>query len=256
MATTDRTKHVAKPVLVEEPGAISSPTLNGAGLKIAIVTTRQSQEIVEVLETSCRGELLLKGVTRENICNVHVSVPFELPYAVARELKSAPLDAVVCIGCVVKGQTPSFDFVSEAVTRALMKIGLKKKVPVINGVLTCVDMAQARAAAGLVDPKLRECNHGVEWAQSAIEMAHFNRSMKAKTSKECVCGCHCGTKGCGCTCHCTQCAKGQCAAAGQCADPNCSCEKKTTTTTTIEHASEISSAFDELKVSGGAVCKP
>lgn len=201
MATHAHSEHpVAKPVLVEAPGAIASPKLDGAGLHIGLVYTRQCWKIVDSLVTACRGELLLKGVSRSDIHELQVSLPFEIPYAMKSLMKASPtkLDAVVVVGCMVKGATMSFEFVAEAVTRASMKIGMKMKTPVIYGVLTCLDEHQARVCAGLTgdEDKTRSCSYGVEWAQSAIEMAHINNcAMKDMVE-------NCATKGKG-ECHCT-----------------------------------------------------
>lgn len=207
MATHANSQHpVTKPVLVEAPGAIASPKLDGAGLHIGLVYTRQCWEIVDPLLTACRGELLLKGVSRSDIHELQVSLPFEIPYAMKSLMKasSTKLDAVVVVGCMVKGATMSFEFVAEAVTRASMKIGMKMKTPVVYGVLTCLDKHQARVCAGLTgdEDKTRSCSYGVEWAQSAIEMAHINNCAMRDMVENCVCDCHCVTKGKS-ECHCT-----------------------------------------------------
>lgn len=203
MATQAQKQHpIAKPVLVEAPGAIASPKLDGAGLHIGLVYTRQCWEIVDALLTACRGELLLKGVSRPDIQELQVSLPFEIPYAMKRlmEASSTKLDAVVVVGCMIKGATMSFEFVAEAVTRASMKIGMKMKTPVIYGVLTCLDEHQARVCAGLTDEgKTRTCSYGVEWAQSAIEMAHINKCATKNMVENCACDCHCAEGG-ECTC--------------------------------------------------------
>jgi len=172
---------------------IASPKLDGSGLHIGLVYTRQCHEIVDALVTSCRAELLLKGVTRSNIHELQVSLPFEIPYAMKRMMEAAPVkfDAVVVIGCMVKGATMSFEFVAEAVTRASMKIGMKLKTPVTYGVLTCLDEQQARECAGLTaEGKTRMYTYGVEWAQSAIEMAHINNCAKRDTVANRACDCH------------------------------------------------------------------
>lgn len=188
------TKTIAKPVLMDEPGATASPSLDGTGLCIGLVYTRHCPEVVEALVMACRGELLLKGVSRANIHELEVMSPYDIPYAMKRMLQSSPmrLDAVVCLGCLVRGESLAFDFVAEAVTRACMKIGMKTKTPVIYGVLTCTDEHQARQCAGLAEggSKTRSCNFGVEWAQSAIDMGHMNRKATRKTLELCECKCH------------------------------------------------------------------
>ncbi|TMW58217.1 hypothetical protein Poli38472_011805 [Pythium oligandrum] len=181
----------AKLVLVEEPGAIRSPKLDGTGLHVGLVYTRHSSEIVDPLVMACRGELLLKGVGRENIHELEVMMPYNIPYAMKCMMESAPvkLDVVVCVGCLVRGSL-AYEFVAEAVTRASMKIGMKMKTPVVYGVLICTDEQQARHCAGLTEGKTRTCNYGVEWAQSAIDMAHLNRKGTEKMVELCRCNCH------------------------------------------------------------------
>jgi 6,7-dimethyl-8-ribityllumazine synthase len=192
---------VAKPTLIEEPGAITSPKLDGSGLKIALISTRHCDQVINSLLSACRGELLLKGVQRANLCEIQVSVPFELPYAVNCALAGCKVDAVVVIGCLIQGTSLSYEFVSEAVTRSLMKISLVHQVPVINGVITCTTEAQAKCCAGLVTDQpgcsgKKECNHGIEWAQTAIEMAHLTQETQKKIVQSCQCNCHGGSSQC------------------------------------------------------------
>ncbi|GLE01099.1 hypothetical protein PINS_up009912 [Pythium insidiosum] len=188
-----KSRAVAEPVLVEEPGAIASPTLDGAGLRIGIVSTRHHSHVVDSLATACRGELLLKGVVRSDIEELRVLLPYDLPYATKRllERSNGTLDAVVVIGCLVREQSVAFEFVAEAVTRACLKIGLKYKTPVIYGMLTCTDVSQAKHCAGLHETsKTRSCSFGVEWAQSAIDMARLNREATQTMGDNCECSCH------------------------------------------------------------------
>lgn len=185
--------HVPEPVFVDEPGfAGGHQKVDGSGLQIGIVSTREHNEVVNALVDACRGELMLKGVDRESIHVAQVALPFELPYAMKRLIRSAPMkiDAVICLGCVVRGNSLSYEFVGEAVTRASMKIGMMTKTPVVYGLMTCTSEEQARVCARLTAEHAREPNHGVEWAQAAIEMAHMNQKAAAKTKKSCKCECH------------------------------------------------------------------
>ncbi|KAJ0394332.1 hypothetical protein P43SY_000956 [Pythium insidiosum] len=184
---------VAEPVLVEPPGAIASPKLDGAGLRIGLVSTRHCGSVVDSLTTACRGELLLKGVVRSDLEELRVLLPYDLPYATKclLERTAGTLDAVVVIGCLVREQSVAFEFVAEAVTRACLKLGLKYKTPVIYGVLACASAAQAKHCAGLHETsKMRSCSFGVEWAQSAIEMARLNRQAAQRMVDACSCSCH------------------------------------------------------------------
>ncbi len=97
---------------------------------------------------------------------------FELPLAAKRAAESVatPFDAIICIGCLIKGETMHFEYICEAVSQGVMRVGLDANVPVVFGVLAVLNEAQARARAGLGDGAH---NHGVEWAQSAVKMARL-----------------------------------------------------------------------------------
>jgi 6,7-dimethyl-8-ribityllumazine synthase len=96
---------------------------------------------------------------------------FELPLAARMLIESNPLDAVILIGCVIRGETPHFDFISQAVAHGCMQLGLDTGIPVIFGVLTTNNLDQALDRAGG-----KHGNKGTEAAVTAIKMASFNRS--------------------------------------------------------------------------------
>jgi 6,7-dimethyl-8-ribityllumazine synthase len=179
-----------KPMFVDKPGvAAGSQKVDRSGMQIGIVSAREHGDVVKVLVDACRGELMLKGVDREHIHEAQVALPFELPYATKRLIRSAPMkiDAVICVGCTVRGNSLSYEFIGEAVTRACMMVGMMTKTPVVYGLTTCTSEELARAGAGLA---AREPNNGIEWAQAAIEMAHMNQKACAKMKKACKCACH------------------------------------------------------------------
>lgn len=95
---------------------------------------------------------------------------YELPYAASRVIRKHKVDAVVCIGCLIKGETMHFEYICEAVTQGIMRVNLDSGVPTIFGVLACLTEDQARSRAGLLPGK---SNHGVEWAQTALRMARL-----------------------------------------------------------------------------------
>ncbi|TYZ63529.1 hypothetical protein PybrP1_010169 [[Pythium] brassicae (nom. inval.)] len=213
----------APPVLVEDPGASSFRALDGKGLTIAIVYSRwYGKAVVDPLVKACADELLEKGVEAPHLLRVEVSGAYEIPFAASRliQTKHGQLDAVVCIGCMVKGATMAYEFVSEAVTMAIMKLNVMTDTPVIFGVLTCTSENQAKQCAadiGGCGGSAKKCNHGVEWAQSALEMAHLKRSTAKQIATKCLCKCHCASEHCRCACHCVECACKTCT----CADCTC-----------------------------------
>lgn len=218
-----------QPVLVGDPGTTGSRKLSGKGLRIAVVATRwYNDEIVHPLVAACCKELKDKGVAKEDLTCVEVAGAFELPFVAGRliEARRDELDAVVCIGCMVKGATMSYEFVSEAVTMGIMKLNVKTDTPVVFGVLTAVSKEEAKACTVARDScggSSRKCNHGVEWAQSALEMARLKQCAMARISDKCRCNCHCDDKECRCGCHCTKCDCQECT----CSDCKCtSCEHR------------------------------
>lgn len=146
-----------------EPVAASR---DGHGLRIGIVAARFNAQVVERLLRTAREELARLGVRPEDIVLVRVPGAFELPIAAHALLRSAaPPDAVVCLGAVVKGETPHFDFVAAAAANGILQVGLDTGRPVIFGVLTTSTMAQALDRA---DGTYRR---GADAARDAVEMA-------------------------------------------------------------------------------------
>ncbi len=109
--------------------------------------------------------LLEHGITKENILMRHVPGSFELPLGAKWMLENTNVDAVICIGCIIQGETRHFDFIAQAVADGIMKVGLKFSKPVIFSVLTCNTMEQAEDRAGG-----KHGNKGVEGAASCLKM--------------------------------------------------------------------------------------
>lgn len=226
---------IPKPVLVGEPGATGSHVLSGKDLRIAIVSTRwYGDEIVCPLTEACSKELRDKGVAASDLIMAQVSGAFELPFAAMRliEAEGDRLDAVVCIGCMVKGRTNAYEFVSEAVTMGIMELNVKTDTPVIFGVLTVASEEDAQVCAsarGSCGGSSTKCSHGVEWAQSALEMARLKHATAPKIAEKCKCYCHCDTKNCSCACHCSKCDCNTCSCSN-CKCASCQGGYKTNTT--------------------------
>ena len=107
--------------------------------KVLIVVSDYYKNISKSLLTSCKKNL------NENIIFKIISVPgvFEIPVTISKNIKK--YDAFLALGCVIKGQTPHFDFISQASTNAIMDISVNNKKPVGNGIITCLNMKQAKA---------------------------------------------------------------------------------------------------------------
>ena len=107
--------------------------------KILIVNANYYKDISDGLLSSA-----LKSIEKFSI-NKIINVPgvFEIPVTISKNLKK--FDGFIALGCVIKGQTPHFDFISQASTDAIMKLSIDSKKPIGNGIITCLNMAQARA---------------------------------------------------------------------------------------------------------------
>jgi len=146
---------------------------NATGLKFGIVVAKFNKLVTSKLLSSCLEELAKRGVVSEDIEVVPVPGAFEIPL-VARTLASTKrFDAVICLGAVIRGDTPHFDYISAEASRGIGQAALDTNVPIIFGVLTTDTVTQAIERA---EP--RKFNRGGEAAKSAIEMATVIRALK------------------------------------------------------------------------------
>jgi 6,7-dimethyl-8-ribityllumazine synthase len=140
--------------------------------RIGIVVSEWNDRITDSLLKGAEESLLEHGILKENILVKHVPGSFELPLGAQWMLEETSVDAVICIGCVIQGETRHFDFISQAVADGIMKVGLKFSKPVIFSVLTCNTMEQAEDRAGG-----KHGNKGVEGAVSALKMLELMHSV-------------------------------------------------------------------------------
>ena len=143
------------------------------GMKVAIVVSEWNPAITEALYMGAIETLLENGCRKKNILRVNVPGSFELPSAAQFVAERKKVDAIICIGCVVQGETRHFDFICEAVANGIVNVSLKYNLPVIFGVLTTDTMEQARARAGG-----KHGNKGVEAAVTAIKMVALKKVTK------------------------------------------------------------------------------
>eukprot|EP00440_Ansanella_granifera_P038154 gb/GFBE01041397.1/.p1 GENE.gb/GFBE01041397.1/~~gb/GFBE01041397.1/.p1 ORF type:complete len:377 (+),score=57.06 gb/GFBE01041397.1/:1-1131(+) len=140
------------------------PSLDGSGLKIAIVSARWNGVVCRSLEAGAREALASCNV--RDITVEYVGGSYEIPAAAQVLLESGKFDGIVCIGCVIKGQSMHFEYVSEAVTQGIMRLNLDYKVPVIYGILSVLSEEQAKERSG-VDGAGH--NSGKEWGITCVE---------------------------------------------------------------------------------------
>lgn len=144
---------------------------NGQDLKIGIVTAQWNRTITDQLLDGCAQALKDHGVSENDIFSIQVPGSYELPQG-ARILltRHRKLDAVICLGCVIKGETDHNNYINRAVASGLMQLGLTSGVPCIFGVLTPNSMEQAVERSGG-----KHGNKGIEAAISALQMADLNK---------------------------------------------------------------------------------
>ncbi|MFO7588179.1 MAG: 6,7-dimethyl-8-ribityllumazine synthase [Gemmatimonadota bacterium] len=145
----------------------------GAGLRIAIVASRYNAAVTEVLERGARDALLRAGARSEDLELHRVPGAWELPLAVEWLLRRGGLDGVVAVGCVIRGETPHFEYVSMGATIGLAAAARAHGVPVGFGLLTTDDGEQARARAGGA-----RGNKGEEAALAVLEMCRLSRALR------------------------------------------------------------------------------
>ncbi|XDG06682.1 hypothetical protein ABKA04_006297 [Annulohypoxylon sp. FPYF3050] len=172
---------------------------DGSGLRIGIVHARWNATIIDPLVKGTKDKLLGLGVKESNIVVQSVPGSWELPIAVQRMYAASqiqqsssgsasagdllgsstsdltaltssstqPFDAIVAIGVLIKGETMHFEYIADAVSQGLMRVGLDLGIPVVFGVLTVLDETQAKARAGLTPDGH---NHGEDWGSAAVEL--------------------------------------------------------------------------------------
>lgn len=142
------------------------------GMRFGIVVSEWNSKITGALLKGACETLLRHGVREEDVTVMTVPGSFELVYGSSRMVKSGRFDAVIAIGCVIKGDTPHFDYICEGTTQGLADLNREGTVPVIYGLLTCNNMQQAEDRCGGILG-----NKGDECAVTAIKMVDFGRRM-------------------------------------------------------------------------------
>lgn len=140
------------------PGKIS-------GSRIAICVARWNEDVTGALYEAAVQTLQQLGIRKQNIIRKDVPGSFELPLAALRVARKKDIHAVICLGCVIQGETPHFDYICQAVSYGIMNVGLKTGKPVIFGVLTTLNKQQALDRAGG-----KRGNKGEDAAITAVQM--------------------------------------------------------------------------------------
>lgn len=138
---------------------------SGKGKKIGIVVSKWNETITSSLLKGVVDTLLSADVAEQDIIINHVPGTFELPFGAQRLIKTIQPDAVICLGCVIQGETRHFDFICDATANGIMRVSLDNTLPVIFGVLTTNTLEQAIDRSGG-----KHGNKGVEAAATALQL--------------------------------------------------------------------------------------
>jgi 6,7-dimethyl-8-ribityllumazine synthase len=149
--------------------------LVGKGLKFGLVASRFNDFITKKLVEGAEDALIRHGVGPEDIDVAWVPGSFEIPLVAKKIAQTKRYDAVICLGAVIRGGTPHFEYISAEVTKGIAMVGLETGLPVIYGMVTAETLEQAIERAGA-----KEGNQGFKAAVSAIEMANLVKKISAK----------------------------------------------------------------------------
>jgi len=146
--------------------------LNGAGLKVAVVTARFNQVLTDAMLEDCLKALETAQVAKEDIVSVRVPGSFELPIMAMAFASQKKFDVIVCMGIIIKGDTKHDHYIADGVTNGLQRIAMDHQIPVIFGVLTTENREQAEVRSVGGQKK------GWEAGMSAVEMGNLMKSIR------------------------------------------------------------------------------
>jgi len=146
--------------------------LLGEGLRFGVVVSRFNDFITDKLLEGAQDALSRHGVNEEDIDIAWAPGSFEIPLVAKKMAESGRYDAVICLGAVIRGGTPHFDYIASEVSKGIAKVGLDTGLPVILGVITADTLEQAIERAGT-----KSGNYGSQAAVHAIEMANLGKAI-------------------------------------------------------------------------------
>jgi 6,7-dimethyl-8-ribityllumazine synthase len=151
---------------------VISGKLNASGMKFGLVVSRFNGLVTERLKEGALDALRRHGVQEEDIDVVFVPGAFDIPLFTKKLAERGKYDALICLGAVIKGETPHYEYIAAAMTQGIKEVMLTYGIPVSFGVLTTETVEQAIDRAGA-----KQGNKGVEAALSAIEMVSVLRAL-------------------------------------------------------------------------------
>ena len=147
-----------------DKGSATATSLQGKRLRIGVVQARFNEPVTDALWNACKEELLLLGVLEKHITHVTVPGALEVGLALQAMAEKAGFDALVALGCIIRGETYHFELVANESGAAVTRIGLDYQLPIANAILTVETLAQAQA---------RQTDKGRDAARVAVEMANL-----------------------------------------------------------------------------------
>lgn len=158
------------------PALITLP--EGTSFHIGIVVSQWNAAITEALLHGARNTLIKSGISEDQIEVLYVPGAFELPWGARQLMSPGKKDAIICLGCIIRGETKHDEYIASAVASGIMQLGLMSGVPVIFGVLTTENEAQALDRAGGAHG-----HKGEEAAVAALQMALIRKGERAAKKK-------------------------------------------------------------------------
>jgi len=146
--------------------------LSAAGLRVAVIVSRFNDFISSRLVDGAMDALVRHGADENDVALMKVPGAFEIPLVAKKAAQSGKYDAIVCLGAVIRGSTPHFDYVAAEVSKGIAAVALESNIPVTFGVLTTDNLEQAIERAGS-----KAGNKGYEAAVAAMEMANLFREL-------------------------------------------------------------------------------
>ena len=147
--------------------------LSAEGFKFGIIVSRFNDFISSRLVEGAMDALLRHGATEEQVSVIRVPGAFEIPLTAKKLAESGRYDAVICLGAVIRGSTPHFDYVAAEVSKGIASVALESRIPVTFGVLTTDNLEQAIERAGS-----KSGNKGYDGAMAAIEMVNLFKELE------------------------------------------------------------------------------
>jgi len=153
-------------------GKVFEGMLLGEGLKFGVVISRFNEFVTKKLLDGAQDALLRHGVSEGDIDVAWVPGSFEIPLVAKKLAQAKKYDAIICLGAVIRGETPHHEYIATEVTKGIAKLGLEYELPVSYGIITADSLEQAIERAGT-----KAGNRGADAAVDAIEMANLLRSV-------------------------------------------------------------------------------